>query len=117
MALKLSASCVSHPGNDVVARCRQCTKPVCGLCVVVGPTGKFCSDTCREQHEQFMRSAQQQDLRKDPHAGLFTHFRRFVMKLVMYAVALLALATVLTHLEIVDIPVVGDIINRYLDKI
>jgi len=50
--------CIHHPNMEAVNRCKQCTTPTCHKCTVIGPTGKFCSENCRNTHEAFIRSAQ-----------------------------------------------------------
>ena len=114
VGIRSSTGCVNHPGIEAVARCRQCGKPVCGSCVVIGVTGKFCSEDCREKHAHFVESAQKLELEKGVRAGLFTRLKRWTVKLVMFAVALVSLGLVLTYLNILDIPFLRAIIERFL---
>ncbi len=109
-----ATGCINHPGVEAVARCRQCGKPVCGACVVIGPSGKFCSESCRDQHQRFIERARELDLKKGRGIGLFKRLKRRTVKVVMFALAILMLATVLTYLNILDIPVLRDVINRFL---
>lgn len=55
------SGCINHPGVEAAARCKQCSRPICGACVVSGPTGIFCSAGCKEKHETFARRAQELD--------------------------------------------------------
>ena len=108
------AMCINHPGLEAVARCPQCAKPVCGTCVVIGPTGKFCSEPCRELHEHFVERAQKLDVRHGRGAGLFSKLKRLTVKLVVFALAILTLATVVTYFDIVDIPILGDFLRKHM---
>jgi len=52
------AGCVNHPTKPAVLRCKQCGVGVCKQCIVPGPVGRYCSETCKQQHEAFMEKAQ-----------------------------------------------------------
>lgn len=52
------SSCIHHPNKLAVNRCKQCLKPTCHNCTVVGPTGKFCSEACKDIHQAFIQRAQ-----------------------------------------------------------
>jgi hypothetical protein len=111
-----STGCINHPGVEAVARCRQCGKPVCGACVVIVLSGKFCGEECRERYENFLERAQKLDVKKGFRAGMFARFRRLVMRAVVIAAALLLLGTVLTYFNILEIPFLRLIIDQFANR-
>ncbi|HOZ48029.1 MAG TPA: hypothetical protein PLO37_24190 [Candidatus Hydrogenedentes bacterium] len=113
-AVRGSTSCVNHPGIEAVARCKQCGKPVCGICVVAGATGQFCSEECREKHQEFVKRAQQLDLKKSRSVGLVHRLTRWVGKLVVLALLLLFVAALVTFFTDIRIPVIGDMIRGFM---
>ncbi len=52
------AGCVNHPTKPAVLRCKQCGAGVCKQCIIPGPVGRYCSETCKQQHEAFVQKAQ-----------------------------------------------------------
>jgi hypothetical protein len=60
----LRAGCVNHPGFEAIVRCKRCGTPVCGRCVVMGPTGRYCSVECRENEQALRQKAA--DLAPEP---------------------------------------------------
>ncbi len=106
------SDCINHPSIEAVARCQQCGKPVCGACLVPGPTGKFCSEVCRDKHQQFIQRAQKLDLERKRGTGLFKKLLRLAWKLAIFGVAILGIVTILTYFDILEIPVLSDIIRR-----
>ncbi len=42
---------------DAIGRCKQCGSPVTPFNKVVGPTGMFCGDECKANHEAFTQRA------------------------------------------------------------
>ena len=84
-----ASGCINHPGVEATARCKQCGKPVCGACTVHGPTGKFCSEVCKEKHEGFMQRAQQMQ-QGSRRTGDIAKLKRLLIKLVIWIVALVA---------------------------
>lgn len=114
MAAGLASGCVNHPPIEAIGRCKQCGKPYCGTCQTVGPTGKFCSDACKESHEVFVQRAQQLDsMKKSSSFGA----KLFVIakKVVIFGLAALIIAVILTFFG-VTIPVVSDAINGALGR-
>jgi hypothetical protein len=105
-----ASGCINHPGVEAVARCKQCGKPVCGACVVTGPTGRFCSEACKEKHEKFVSRAQALQ-RTSRSAGTLTKLRRLLIKLVILLAAIVALGFVVVYFEI---PVAADIVRKVL---
>jgi hypothetical protein len=105
-----ASGCINHPGVEAVARCKQCGRPVCGACLVTGPTGRFCSDTCKDKHEKFVSRARALQ-RTSRSAGTLTKVRRSLIKLVIFLVAIMALGFVAVYFEI---PVAADIVRKIL---
>ena len=80
--------CIHHPSVEAIVHCRQCATPVCGACMVPGPTGRFCSIECREKNEIFIKKAQDCDVVKKRGGG----FSHGIVKLAGRVVVLLATA-------------------------
>ena len=100
MALGTTSGCINHPGVEATARCKQCNKPVCSACRVMGPTGTFCSEECKARHETFVQRAAQLDSMRRP-STLMGSLKRLVGKLIV-ALILLGFLGVLGTL--IDIP-------------
>lgn len=64
MAAPKIIGCFNHPGTEAMGRCRQCSKPICKECGFVTPAGMYCSNECRDKHEDFMKRATDVDLSK-----------------------------------------------------
>ncbi|NIA14213.1 MAG: hypothetical protein GWP08_09030 [Nitrospiraceae bacterium] len=108
------SGCINHPGVESVARCKQCGKAVCKACLVTGPTGNFCSDTCRDKHQEFIRRAQELE-RKKPAAGNgLRKLVRFAIKLAFFAAILIAVGVAGIMF---DIPVLSDVVRVVIPKI
>jgi len=110
MAKGLASGCINHPGIEAIGRCKQCGKPYCGTCQIVGPTGKFCSEQCKTNHEVFTQRAQQLDtMKKSSTVGA----KLFILakKLIVFAIAALIIAVVLAFLG-VQVPVISDMLGR-----
>ena len=45
--------CWKHPGQDAIALCYQCHRPVCNACIVVSEFGNFCSPECSHKYKAF----------------------------------------------------------------
>lgn len=95
---------------DVVGHCKQCGKPFTSSMKVVGPTGMFCSDTCRERHEAFMRKVHAMETReRDPWARFRFKIRRFIRRLVWLAL----LAAILFAVGILfPVPFLSPLVER-----
>ena len=106
------SSCLNHPSIEAVGRCKQCGKPFCGTCEVLGPTGRFCSDACKQRHEVFVKRASKlDDMRRT--SGVFGKLMARLKKLLVYAAAILIIAVII-HFFGVRVPIVSDIINKVL---
>lgn len=96
--------CINHPNMPAVNRCKQCSKPTCHKCTVVGPTGKFCSDQCSATHQAFIQRAQALETRA--RGTFFVKVRGFISTLLFLAVVCLAAGVVST---VFYIPVLTDL--------
>jgi hypothetical protein len=104
----LTSTCIGHPGVEAVGRCKQCGKPFCNTCKIIGPTGLFCCEECKQKHETFVERAQKLESRK----GSISIMAK-VRKLLGSLVAIVILAIILGVLgTISDIPVLSELVIR-----
>ena len=96
--------CINHPGMVADHRCKQCAKPVCNSCIQRGPTGVFCSEACKVQHEQYMQRAGQLDGRA--RSSFFVKLRGLVVGLIVLAAVVGGIGFIGTEVEI---PILSDI--------
>ena len=106
MPKALATGCIHHPAVEAVAHCHQCSTPVCGACVVAGPTGKFCSFECSEKYGKFMKNAQDCDLARKPGGGFSRAVRVLIGRLVFLAAVLFCLGLAGARYEV---PVLSDL--------
>lgn len=99
--------CIHHPNMQAVNRCKQCTVPTCHKCTVVGPTGKFCSENCKNIHEAFIRRSQ--ELNTKAGSAFFVKLRSAVATLLFVVVVLFAAGVVGT---VFYIPVLSELTVR-----
>ncbi|MCH8204062.1 MAG: hypothetical protein IID09_02810 [Candidatus Hydrogenedentes bacterium] len=112
MSSGMLSGCINHPSIEAVGRCKQCGKPFCGTCEILGPTGKFCSDACKERHEVFVKRASKlDDMRRTSSA--FGKLMTRLKKVAIFAAAIIIIAVVL-HFFGVELPIVSDIIRNIL---
>lgn len=103
------SACINHPGVEATVRCKQCGRPVCNTCVVIGPTGRFCSAGCQQRHHTFTQRAQQ--LEGKARTGVFMRVRKAVgVVIIIAAVA----SAVLFVGYMFEIPVLKDIAQKAL---
>jgi hypothetical protein len=102
-----ASGCINHPGIEASARCKQCGKPVCGACVVVAASGRYCSEACQQKNEQFMQRAAQLEVKTQGKFSLF--LRQLAGKIVAVLLVLLALGILATF---VNIPVLSELVYR-----
>lgn len=112
MSSGMLSSCLNHPAVEAVGRCKQCGKPFCATCELLGPTGKFCSDPCKQRHESFVKRASKLDEMRRT-SGLFGKLMDRLKKLLVYAAAVLVIA-VIVHFFHVRVPILSDFINSIL---
>lgn len=106
----MASGCINHSAVEAVARCKQCGKPVCGQCVVKGPTGSFCSESCQQKNEMFTKKAR--DLEKKGNMGPgAASGGSMIGKIVALLVVLAILAVAAAYL---NVPVVGPLVRQYL---
>lgn len=48
----MAKTCLTHKDAPAVTMCAQCHKPICKSCVMVTPTGSFCSSECSTIHRE-----------------------------------------------------------------
>lgn len=99
--------CIHHPNMQAVNRCKQCTVPTCHKCTVVGPTGKFCSENCKNIHEAFIRRSQ--ELNTKAGSAFFVKFRSAIATLLFVVVVMFAAGVVGT---VFYIPVLSELTVR-----
>lgn len=104
------SACINHPGVEAAVRCKQCGKPVCNTCVVVGPTGKFCSNGCQQRHLAFTQRAQQLDGKAG--TGVFMRVRNLVGALI---IVVAVVAVVLFVGRMFDVPVLNGLAQKALE--
>ena len=112
MAIGTESGCINHPAIEAIGRCKQCGKPFCGTCRIQGPTGNFCSETCKTSHEEFMGKAQQLD-QMSRGGGFLTKLWFLGKKIVVFGLFFLAVAVAL-HFVGLHIPFVSDLIVRFM---
>ena len=96
---------------DVIGRCKQCGSPITEFNRVLGPTGMFCSDECRQRHEAFTERAQALDATRKGSSGAV--IRHMLRKLFAKAIVLLILVFFIGLVATVfKIPVLSDIVER-----
>lgn len=100
------ATCVYHTGKPAVATCKQCGKTTCRECTVTGPTGNFCSTTCRTANEA--RTIQARDVEGRARSAFFVRFRGLLGKLIVFAAAIAA-AVFITN--VFEIPVLSQAVG------
>ncbi len=104
------STCTAHPSTEAIGRCKQCGKPYCGACRVQGPTGYFCSEGCKTNHEAFIQRAKKLD---DMKSGF--QFGTFIRNAVM-VIVILAIGSVIAHYFGYDIPVVGGFLDGVVPR-
>lgn len=101
------SGCINHPGVEAVIRCKQCGKPVCGACVVVAASGRYCSEACQQKNDIFMQRAAQLEVKTQGKFAL--RLREWIGKIVALLLVLLALGLLATF---VNIPVLSELVYR-----
>jgi hypothetical protein len=113
MALGTPSNCINHPSVEAVGRCKQCGKPFCSACAISGPTGKFCSDSCKEKHQAFIQRAQQLE-RSSVGAGFLLKVRRMVVKVAIWAAVILVVVFLLAKFNVYDVPILAKLMRQYI---
>ena len=101
------SGCINHPAVEAVARCKQCGRPVCNACVVSGPNGRFCSESCQSKFMAFSERAQQLEGRS--RSSFSARLRKVIASVVLLA-AILAVVGVMATLF--PVPVLSDLVFR-----
>lgn len=92
-------------GGETMGRCKQCGAPVTMQNIVKGPTGMFCSDTCRSQHESFVEKANAIERRERAPGGLISVWLRKIAASVIVAVVVILVAGFVAKRYNVDVPI------------
>ncbi len=86
---------------DAIGRCKQCGSPVTEFNKVVGPTGMFCGDECKANHEAFtQRAGSLERSTKGSFFGIPHMLGKMVGKLIVLAIIVAAIGVVATIFEI-----------------
>ena len=91
-------------GMDVAGRCKQCGQPYTDYDKVVGATGIFCSEACKERHEAFTKRAADLDDRKNAGASFSFQAKKafFVFLKVAIVVAIVAAVSLIFHIPVLE---------------
>ena len=101
------SGCVNHPTKPAVLRCKQCGVGVCKQCIIPGPVGRYCSETCKQQHEEFMRKSQAAEQKvKNKHPIRWGRLLRKLVIIVGIIVGLGVLGSV------VNIPILSGVVFK-----
>ena len=106
------SGCINHPSIEAVGRCKQCGKPFCTTCEILGPTGKFCSEACKQRHEVFVKRASKLDDMRGG-GGVLGKLMNRLKKVGIFAAAILIVAVVV-HFFGVEVPIVSNMIRSIL---
>jgi hypothetical protein len=93
--------------DEEVGRCKQCGAAVTFSGRVQGPTGLFCSESCRTRHEEFIRKTRQLEERQQKSGRMwFWRIKRLVTTVIGKLIVLALLAGFLVVIgSIFTIPV------------
>ena len=97
-------TCSMHENQPAVASCHQCRKDLCKSCVMITPTGSFCSSECSVLYRE-MKSQGGQGKKS---AGVAT--KGVLLLLLLVAVEVLVHLAPMTTGKPYD--VIGQILNR-----
>ena len=107
------SACINHQEVAAVARCKQCSKPVCAMCIVKGPNGHFCSDECKERYATFIERANKLDKRWW-RVGFAARFKYFLVKLIVFLIVVGVIAFCALKFQI---PILADIVYWFRDLV
>lgn len=86
---------------DAIGRCKQCGSPVTEFNKVVGPTGMFCGDECKVNHEAFtQRAGSLERSTKGTLFGIPHMLGKLVGKLIVLAIIIVVIGVVATIFQI-----------------
>ena len=113
MPQAIGSGCINHPSVEATGRCKQCGKPFCSTCHVPGPTGNFCSETCKASHENFTQRAQQLDSMHKSAVGTKVWF---IGKKILFLAVILAILLFAADYFGFDIPVLSNMFRSLTGK-
>jgi len=86
---------------DAIGRCKQCGSPVTQINKVVGPTGMFCGDECKANHEAFtQRAGSLERTNKGSFFGIPHMLGKLTSKLIVLAIIVVVIGVVGVMFEI-----------------
>jgi hypothetical protein len=86
--------CWKHTETKAVARCMQCSKPICKACIVESNGDQFCSTACVSRNAEF----KERNPAGAPKKGGFGAVIMRLIALVVFIVALIVVADKVLHL-------------------
>jgi hypothetical protein len=107
----------SISGGENMGRCKQCGKPLDITNRIKGPTGAFCSEPCRVQHEAFVGRVGEMEAAEGKGGGGFLLFALRLRSLLSSCVVLLVLLLLAGFAGTVfeyEIPVISTLYFRIL---
>ncbi len=102
--------CLTHRDKVAVAQCHQCHKPVCQMCVMDDPLGKFCSPQCVARYKEFKNRW------KEPNTKPPFSIVGAISGLVMLAVVALGIAWIGNNVLGIGFFAKYDYLGQYLKK-
>ena len=100
---------------DAIGRCKQCGSPVTQFNKVVGPTGMFCGDECKANHEAFtQRAGSLERTNKGTLFGLPRALGKLTGQLIVLAIIVVVIGVIGTVFEI---PVLSPLVESVRAKI
>ena len=84
------ADCFYHTGRPSVARCKQCGRPLCGECRIVGAGGIFCIQKCLDSFSVFAQRAEEIEAKRTKPSGV-----KSLIKLIIFLAVLFILYLVI----------------------
>lgn len=103
MAVHIKDCCKARASMEL-GHCKQCGAPYCTVCVVSGPTGRFCSPECKAKHENFTQHAQQLDAKS--RGATWVRVRQTIAYFVVLAAVI---AVVLFAATLFPVPILSDL--------
>jgi len=94
---------------DTIGRCKQCGGPVTQFDKVIGPTGMFCSEECKQRHEHFVkRAAAADESRRPAKFGFKALIVSLIKKMVVLGIVVVMAAGLILYF---NVPVASDIVR------
>ena len=106
------SGCINHPTVPATHRCKRCGQPVCGHCVVTANLGRFCSEQCRDQFQEYTAKAEALEAGRKR----FKSFRigPWIRKTVVLAILVVGIGFIAS---VVNIPVLSPLVASIRAKL